>query len=53
MIRSWLPLKTKKYVPKHSSGIGLIPLGNRTRFVDFGNEAVEERNNDKTLMYLR
>jgi len=40
------------YTPRHTSGIGLIPLGSRSRYIEF-DDAVEERSNDKTRMYLR
>lgn len=45
--------KNSNYIGRHRVGIALIPLGNRGRVLDFGDEAIEERSNDKTRMYLR
>jgi hypothetical protein len=42
----------KKNSAKEYPGITLIPLGNRSRYIEF-EDAVEERSNDKTRMYLR
>ncbi len=53
LTRTYISLRKSSYVPRHRTGIALIPLGDRKRFIDFGDEAAEERTNDKTQMYLR
>jgi hypothetical protein len=53
LTRTYISLNARNYEPKHSHGIALIPLGDRNRVIDFGDEAVEERKSDKTRMYLR
>ncbi len=53
LTRTYISLNEKPYEPKHRHGIALIPLGDRERVINFGDEGIEERTNDKTRMYLR